>query len=303
MIPVFDAHADTLSALFAREGNWLENNGHYDLRRSGVHAPSAQFFAVYGIDFEILYPYFQCITTTHRDVVAACVTGFEAHQAAKENKLAAFLSLEGGEVVGCDEDRLEEAWKCGARMVGLTWNHDNKLAGGAGGAGGGLTEAGVSFLRKARTLSMIVDVSHLSDASFWDVAEAMEGTPFVASHSDARSVCTHRRNLTDEQFCALVQANGFVGINLYTPFLTDKPQAHLEDVENHIAHFASLGGLRHIGLGCDFDGCEDLPAEIHGTQDLDLLYEWLLRKNYREDWVRGIFYHNLMRVVEMVCDT
>jgi membrane dipeptidase len=301
MRPVFDAHADTLSRLHRRGGDLLENDGHFDLRRAAAYRPAAQFFAVYGFDFEILGPLAHRLFASHADRVALCRTAGEARRAGGEGKLAAFLSLEGAEVVGCDEARLRAAWEQGARMEGLTWNHDNALAGGVGGAGGGLTPQGVSFLRLARGLPMIVDVSHLSDRSFWDVAEAMEGAPFVASHSNARAVCDHPRNLTDRQFAALVSAGGFAGINLYAVFLTAGETATWEDAGAHIEHFAALGGARHIGLGCDFDGCARLPAGVRGIGELDGLYEWLLRKNYPEDTVRDIFYHNMIRVVERIC--
>ncbi|MDR0670851.1 MAG: membrane dipeptidase [Oscillospiraceae bacterium] len=302
MRPVFDAHADTLSRLQRRGGDLLENDGHFDLRRAEAYGPAAQFFAAYGFDFEVLGPLARRLFAAHDDRVVLCRTAGEARRAGAESRLAAFLSLEGAEVVGCDETRLRAAWEQGARMVGLTWNHDNALAGGVGGAGGGLTPRGASFLRLARSLPMIIDVSHLSDRSFWDVAEAMEGTPFVASHSNARAVCDHPRNLTDGQFAALVSADGFAGINLYTVFLTAGETAAWEDVGAHIEHFAALGGVRHIGLGCDFDGCAQLPAGVRGIEDLGALYEWLLRKNYPEDTVRGIFYHNILRVVERICD-
>ncbi|MDR0381720.1 MAG: dipeptidase [Oscillospiraceae bacterium] len=303
MRPLFDAHADTLSRLYERGGDLLENDGHFDLRRAAAYCPAAQFFAAYGFDFDVLGPLAHRLFAAHADRVALCRTAEEARRAGRDGKLAAFLSLEGAETVGCDGARLRAAWERGARMVALTWNHDNVLAGGAEGAGGGLTPRGVSFLRLARSLPMIVDVSHLSDRSFWDVAEAMEGAPFVASHSNARAVRGHLRNLTDRQFAAIVSAGGFAGINLYAVFLTKRETAAWEDVGAHIEHFAALGGARHIGLGCDFDGCARLPEGVRGVGELDALYEWLLRKNYPEDTVRDIFYYNILRVVGQICDT
>lgn len=301
MIPLFDAHCDTLSRLYESGGCLRANDGHFDLNRSSGFRPAAQFFAVYGQTFETLYPFFHQCVSENNDRMVLCRRAEDASAAADAGKLAAFLSLEGGETVNCSPEELEQAFLKGARMVSLTWNHDNALAGGVGGAGTvGLTEAGRLFLQKARSLSMIVDVSHLSDKSFWDVAEAMAGEPFVASHSNARAVHPHRRNLTDEQFVTIVRANGFAGINLYSAFLAPDPVTK-EHVFAHIEHFLALGGQENIGFGCDFDGCESLPIDTLGVQSMSSLYELLLRYNYRESLVQDIFYNNLMRIVKTIC--
>lgn len=304
MIPVFDAHADTLTQLYDSGGSLWENGGQFDLYRTESHRPSAQFFAICMRDFDSVFPFIEKTFRENSGRAALCRTAREARAAGGCGLLAAFLSLEGGEAIGCDPERLDAAYRRGVRMAGLTWNHDNPLAGGAGGEGGkGLTALGRAYLSKLKSLSILVDVSHLSDRSFWDVAEAMGRTAFVASHSNARAVCGHKRNLTDEQFLAIVRANGFAGINLYVPFLTECGRASWDDVGAHIEHFAALGGAMHISLGCDFDGCETLPDGVRGAQDIETLYEWLLAKNYSEDMVRDIFYNNIMRVVEQVCDT
>ena len=301
LIPFFDAHCDTLSRLYREGGTLRANDGQYDLDRAGRFAPAAQFFAVWDCPFDTLYPFFQESLRANADRMMFCRTAADARAAGERGQLAAFLSLEGGETADCSPDRLERAYDLGARMVSLTWNHDNALGGGIGGDGRGLSEAGRSFVRRAKDLSMLVDVSHLSERSFWDLAGEMAGAPFIASHSNVKAVCAHRRNLTDEQLGIIVKSNGFTGINLYADFLSDSGTATLEDVFTHIEHFLSLGGTGHIGLGCDLDGCDVLPGGIRGVQDLGELYNYLLRKNYGESLVREIFYENLLEVVERVC--
>jgi membrane dipeptidase len=290
-----------LYALQKNGGSLARNAGHFDLTRGAAFAPAARFFAVYGFPFGVLYPLFAKNAAACQDRIALCRTASEARATAAAGQLAAFLSLEGAEAVGLSEGGLEDAWRQGARMVSLTWNHDNPLAGGASGDGRGLSEAGRAFLRRAKALPMVVDVSHASDRTFWDIAEEMGGTPFVASHSNARVVCPHRRNLTDDQADALIRANGFIGLNLYAGFLARGRQAVLSDALAHLEHFLSRGGAGQVGLGCDLDGCDDLPEGMSGVQDMEALYELLLRENYPEALVRDIFYNNLIRVVETVC--
>jgi membrane dipeptidase len=144
---------------------------------------------------------------------------------------------------------------------------------------------------------MLVDVSHLSDPGFWDVAEELSG-PFFASHSNARAVFSHPRNLTDEQFTAIIDHNGVVGLNLYANFLGER--ADLDTAIAHLEHWLELGGERTVALGGDLDGCSSLPEGITGIQDLDRLWE-LLQRNYSEALVRALFFENLMRVVSEVC--
>jgi len=301
MIPLFDAHCDTLYRLHTAGGALRANDGQYDLERAVRFAPVAQFFAVWNRPFDTLYPIFKESIENNADRMALCLNADDALAAGEKGLLAAFLSLEGGETVDCSPEQLEHARRKGARMVSLTWNHDNVLGGGVTGDGRGLSGAGRLFVKRARELSMLVDVSHLTERSFWDLDEAMAGTPYIASHSNAKAVCSHRRNLTDEQIRAVFRADGFVGVNLYAAFLTGKGPAAWEHVFQHIEYFLSLDGAGHIGLGCDLDGCDDLPEGMRGIQDLGGLYNFLLRKNYHETLIKDIFYENLKRVVERVC--
>ena len=142
-----------------------------------------------------------------------------------EGKTAAFLAIEGAEAIGCDPGRLDEAYEQGVRMVSLVWNVENPLTGSCV-TGSGLTQKGKEFFRRAQRLGMLVDVSHLSERGFWDMAELAE-KPIVASHSDSFAVCPHPRNLTDAQFQAICDLGGTAGLNLYGPFLTDGPRVTL----------------------------------------------------------------------------
>ena len=218
-----------------------------------------------------------------------------------EERMAALLSVEGAELLDCDLDKLRQAYAWGVRAVNLTWNHPNALSGtNAEERERGLSAQGRAFVQEMQRLGMLVDVSHLSDPGFWDVME-IAGKPIFASHSNARDVFFDTRNLTDAQFTAIIKNNGVAGLNLYAGFLGRA--ADLDTVTRHLEHFLALGGERNLSLGGDWDGCTVLPEGIEGIQDLDRLYEHLLRRNYHEELVRGIFYSNLMRVVSEVCNT
>jgi len=317
-LPLFDAHCDTLSAMLYTDQPLGRNRLHVDLQRGEKYAPWAQFFAIFGQIaptggagfcgfqtfpdgahcFEAQYRLFQERLTANQDRMYFCRKASDVEAAALEGKVAAFLSVEGAELLDCSLDRLNEAYALGVRMVGLTWNVANALSGtSVEEPERGLTELGCKFVQRCEDLGVIVDVSHISEPGFWDVAE-MSTKPFVASHSNAYAVYPHSRNLTDDQFRAIMQADGIAGINLFTVLLGG---GTIDTVTAHMEHFLGLGGERNLAIGADLDGCEELPEGLHGIEDIEKLAERLLQKNYAESLVYDIFYHNLMRVVSGVC--
>ena len=316
-LPLFDAHCDTLLEMQRKDQPLWKNTLHIDLSRGLRHTPWAQFFAMFELPpdhevqmrdvppgtraFDVLYNIFQGALSANNDSMMLCRTARDAKTAELEGKLAAFLSIEGAEAIDCSLERLEEVHKLGVRMVTLTWNVPNVLSGtNVMETERGLSEQGRKFVRKCQELGVIVDVSHLSIPGFWDVAEELT-VPFIASHSNSAKIWSHPRNLHDDQFQAIIRANGIAGINLYSVFLGDEPG--IDHVIAHIEHFLSLGGEKHIALGADLDGCDALPHGIEGIQDVEKLAEAMLRRNYKEDLVWDMFYHNLMRVVGEICLT
>ncbi len=306
MIPLFDAHCDTLHRCAASPGSGFTGGGQWDLAKMGRFCPKGQFFAIWwdsareNDGFAAQYAVFQRECRRHSGAVSFCRTGAEGQAAARAGKLAAYLSVEGGELLECSLARLEEAWRLGVRCVNLTWNHANALSGShCDRPEQGLTSLGRAFVRRMGELGMLIDVSHLSDAGFWDVMEATD-RPVVATHSNSRSVFFHTRNLTDRQFTAIMDHNGAVGLNAYAAFLGPDPVTQ-DRLIAHLEHFLALGGEKTVALGGDWDGCDRLPAGCDGVWDWEKLYEALLRRNNKEDLVRDLFYNNLMRVVNEVC--
>lgn len=318
-IDLFDGHCDTLLRNYERHslryagGSLRRNRGHVDLERARqCFGHYVQFFAVFADSdtwpgkslyqmFLEQYALFQRSMEQNSDLVHPCRTAAEALEAQKAGKCGAFLSVEGAQLLDCKESYLEDAWRKGVRMINITWNHENALSGSNDeGADKGLTEQGKHFVRRMQQLGIIVDVSHLSDPGFWDVAELAEKAqkPFIASHSNARAVCPHKRNLTDEQFTAIIKNQGVAGLNMCGLFLGENPT--VDTVIAHIEHFMSLGGANHVAIGGDWDGCTMFPGMSQIT-DVCTLYERLLQMNYNETVVRAIFYNNLMRVVSDIC--
>jgi membrane dipeptidase len=221
--PYFDAHCDTISALFDEGGNLLENAYHLDLARLKACAPAAQFFAVWGGHFPEKAALLRAELLKYSELAVFCRSPKEVRKAAESGRVAALLSIEGAEQIDCSVEALRAAHEVdGVIMVNLCWNNDNALCGSALDGGGGLTEAGHAFLRAAQAMGVVIDMSHASERTFWDVMAVTE-RPIVASHSNAKTLCGHARNLTDGQFLALARAGGGAGLNLCPHFLGENP--------------------------------------------------------------------------------
>ena len=310
MPKVFDGHCDTILRCYQEGRGFRANGGHLDLERMRPYGRWAQFFACFGEPEDMpgkpLWQVFQEEVDLFRrqmkenaDRVVHCRTAADAETAWAQGKMAAFLSAEGAELLDCDVQKLEIAFGWGLRAVNITWNHENALSGtNVENPGKGLTELGCLFVKRMQELGMLVDVSHLSDPGFWDVMELME-KPIFASHSNSRKLCSHPRNLTDEQFTAIIRNHGVAGLNMCDEFLGEAPT--VDTLCAHVEHWFSLGGEANVSLGGDWDGISHPPAGIDGIQDLYKLAERLLQMNYPEEQVNGLFYKNLMRVVREVC--
>lgn len=231
----------------------------------------------------------------NRDWLRLCVC--EEDLQARPDCAAAFLSIEGAELL-CTDEHIRRAYDAGVRMVTLSWNGRNQYAcGAATDNDAGLTPRGRALVRTLVEMGVIIDVSHLSDAGFWEVC-AETDAPFAATHSNSRKVCPHYRNLTDLQFLELLRRGGLVGINLYGPFLReDGRKATLADAVRHIEHFCGLGGREILAIGADFDGCDDLPEGVASAADIEKLAEALLQLNYPQSTVDGFFYENALRFI------
>lgn len=191
------------------------------------------------------------IEQAHPHDVAICTTGSQIDAAIDSGRIACVLALEGAEGVGRDLDVLATYYRVGVRMIAMTWNRRTMMADGIGerDTGGRLTTLGVEAVAEMERLGIAVDVSHLSEAGFWHVAEVAT-RPFVASHSSCRALQDHPRNLSDDQLRAIRDADGFVALNAFGPFLADSPS--VESLVDHAEHAIGILGVERVALGMDF---------------------------------------------------
>lgn len=296
-IPLFDCHCDTIVAANYYNEKLRKNKLHLDLERLSRFSPCAQVFAVCTAiendseaEAERIINKLRTELSDNADLVRLCLSSADIDKAISENKIAAFISVEGAEQLRS----LDEAYRLGVRIIHPTWNYDNKYCGAAAGSGNGLTEMGKAFVTESQRMGFLLDMSHISEKGFYDVLE-ISAKPIIAGHSDSAAVHPKPRNITDEQFKALMRCGGGVGINFFPEFLGKN--GDIAAIIAHIEHFLSLGGERSVFLGCDLDGIETTPKGINGVQDLEVLYNELLRLNYSEACVRDIFYNNLRDII------
>jgi membrane dipeptidase len=236
---------------------------------------------------------FDHLAASNRSALAAVTSAAEIRQLHGTGRLAVVLAVENGSALEGDPAYVDVLFRRGVRMMGLTWNNSNGLADGAlESTHGGLTPVGRAVLQRMQDVGMVVDVSHLSEKSFWDVLAATHG-PIVATHSNAAGLTSHRRNLTDDQLRALAERGGVVGVNFVPAFLGG---ASLAQVLEHMTYLVSLMGTDGVALGSDFDG---FTGRVNGLEDvswLPALTAALLGRGYEPETIRKILGENALRV-------
>lgn len=219
-----------------------------------------------------------------------------------KDKVKVLLSIEGGEALAGDIHVLRCLFDLGVRSLTLTWNQRNQIADGCGEEpdGKGLSKFGKQVIREMNHLGMLIDVSHLSEKSFWDVVKYSE-EPFIASHSCCKGLNNHSRNLSDKQLFALAEKGGVLGINFCPDFLNTNPQkASIDDVIEHIVYASKLIGSEHIGLGSDFDGIDFTPQGLEDVTRITKIISYLEKKGFSSGEIENIMGKSFLRVLEKV---
>lgn len=300
----FDLHCDTIAECRKQKKDIWENDLHLSLQRGGNYRPWLQCFAVWIPDElrgEAAYTYFEDVyaellrqAECHPWQMRLCVSPEDFEKARLGGKCGAVFTVEGSAALGGKLERVERFAQCGVKAVTLTWNDSCEVGDGAEVVRPkGLTAFGKQVVRSLGEHRIAVDVSHASEPLFWDALTCARG-PVLATHSNARALCNHPRNLTDEQFCALRDQGGVVGVTFVEKFLRENGPAGLDDVLRHVEHFLSLGGERTVAIGSDFDGA-DLPGDMTGVESVEALAERMLRHGYAESLVYNILFENAFR--------
>ena len=219
-----------------------------------------------------------------------CRTAGAVERAWAEGKTALILTVENASFLGGDLGRAEELSRDGVRIASLTWNGPNALGSGHQ-TSEGLSPLGREAVGVLEDCGIFLDVSHLNDGGLRDVLDTAR-RPFLATHSNARAVCPHRRNLTDEQLKELIARGCLVGLNYYSPFLRAQGEAGFDDLLRHARHILDLGGTYSLGLGSDFDGAA-LPPCLDGCEKVPPLGAFLAR-NLGQETADRILWRNAL---------
>ncbi|WP_324715721.1 dipeptidase [Carboxydochorda subterranea] len=310
---VFDAHADTIAIDVLQGKRHLVDSGkggHVDLQRLRAGGVRVQVFTLF-VSPEVPTPFNALRALAILDALYAekalapddlllVRRASDIDDAVARRAIGVIVSLEGCEVLAGQISMLRTFYRLGVRAAGLTWNVRNELADGVGERrGAGLTAFGVEVVEEMNRLGMVVDVSHLAPAGFWDVMEVSRA-PVMASHSNARALCDHPRNLADDQIRALARKGGVIGINFYPGFLRRDGPATLDDAVRHIDYLVELVGPDHVGLGSDFDGISVTPQGLEDPSRLPALTEALVRRGYDDGSIRKILGENFARLFRTV---
>lgn len=272
--------------------------------------------------FELYASYLEFLDR-NRELLASVKCWQDLIDAREKGLTGTLLTLEEGDVTFGSAEFLQTWYDLGVRMITLSWNHPNRLADSTG-----LTPYGKDYIRKMEQLGIVVDVSHLNDAAFWDVAGIVR-RPFVASHSNARALCDVPRNLTDDMIREIARHRGVIGLNFCGLFLRreagpavkawnearesgdpvrireaearleELDESRIEDMIRHIRHIMEVGGEEVIALGSDFDGITS-RMEIRNTSQLQKLTDRMLEAGFTERQVSLFSHENAQRVLREI---
>ena len=329
---VVDTHIDT-TMMLGREG-WDfmvrhqpvkgEDSNHVDLPRAREGGLDAAFFSIYmpgtitGPEAVkrslILIDHVRSLAEAHPNEIVLATTAADVRAAHKAGKFAALMGMEGGHMIDDNLAVLRDYQRLGVRYLTLSHSVNTNWSDSSGDtpAHNGLTDFGKDVVRELNRLGMLVDISHVSDKTFWDAMETSRA-PLVASHSSARAISGHPRNMTDDMIRALGGKGGVIMINYARTFLSDelyqaglnnvpmaqRPTVSWEKIVEHIDHAVKLAGATHVGLGSDFDGTT-VPDGMDDVSMLPKITAALLDKGYSEQDVKNILGENILRLLEKV---
>lgn len=309
---IVDLHCDTIFELMEDKENLSlrRNNLSVDIEKLRKGNALAQFFALF-IELERDGdPLERCLRMAdkfyvelekNKSDIALALNYDDIMKNDREGKISALLTIEEGGALKGELHNLRIFHRLGVRLITLTWNYPNEIGYPNHElihADKGLTDFGREVVVEMNRLGMLIDVSHLSDGGFYDVAK-LSRKPFIASHSNARSIRNHSRNLTDDMIKLLAEKGGVTGINFAGYFLGEDRCSRVEDMARHMQHIKNVGGIDVIAMGSDYDGISsDLEMKNYG--EIDKLLSSLEKAGFTEDEIEKIMYRNALRVIKEV---
>ena len=238
----------------------------------------------------------------YKDECGIALTEEDARRLKAEGKKAFFIGIENGYAIGKDIKNVKKYKDMGVQYMTLSHSYDNDICNSSSNtadASKGLTAFGRKVVKEMNKVGMMIDVSHVSEGTFWDVIK-LSKDPIFASHSSVRALCDHDRNLTDEQLRALAKNGGVIQICIYGGYLNkDAKTASVDDVVRHIDHAVKVAGIDHVGIGSDFDGGGGVLG-CAGDNDMINITVKLIEKGYSEEDLRKIWGGNFFRVMNQV---
>ena len=243
----------------------------------------------------------EAMAAAHSDLVSIAYTPDDLYRNKALGKKSIMLGIENGYAIGRDLSNVERFRQRGVVYMTLCHNGDNDLCDSAKGNNehGGVSPFGEQVIREMNRVGMMVDLSHAGDKSFYDALD-ISSTPIVCTHSSARALCGHPRNLTDDQLRALAKAGGVAQVNIYCDFLRDNgAEASIIDAIDHLNHMVRIAGIDHVGIGTDFDGGGGVPG-IDSASELINFTRRLLAERYSLSDLRKIWGENFLRVMRIV---
>lgn len=313
---ICDCHCDTLTELYKKQASLYANEQHFDIQRQIALGGGLQFCAIYVPTHEFRYYgglryTLQLLDKYLQETAKIKAQGIDLLQVltkadAKDvlnHQCATLLAIEEGGAIDGSLEALRCLYHLGVRAMTLTWSNRNDIADGINEAssGDGLTVFGRQVVAEMNRLGMLVDVSHIAPAGFWDVINTST-KPIIATHSNAKALCSHPRNLDDQQILAIKENNGLIGLTFAGQFLEeDYNKACIDSVYRHVDYMLNLmGNDDHLGFGSDFDGISHPPYNIKGVQDFAPLFDYLSSKGYSDGTLEKLAHGNVINLLQKV---
>ncbi len=313
-VRIIDGHCDTVSLFYMPEKDYdfnkKNNIGHIDLPRLRSSGVKLQFFAFCSESvpsrsgtlhkcLQLVDAYYRTKERCQSDLLTVYNLA-DLDEAMHGAKTATLLSVEGGETLEGDLAILRILWRLGVRALGLTWNLRNQLATGVGEGtkGEGLTSFGRKVVREMNKMGMLVDLAHINEKGFYDTLD-ISTVPVVVSHANARAICDHPRNLSDDQLKKLAEHDGVIGLSFCPQFVCHK-KADMERLLDHFVHVAEVAGIDHLGIGSDFDGIKQAVEGLEDVSCLPRLIEGLYSRGFSLGEINKISSANFLRVLKQV---